>query len=90
MSLYLQLSPYSVLSVRRKQYGTGEYDQDGTNNRASSCLQDRNGIKLPWLLKVVLQHLDCSNTKLLREEGENKMCHGSNEDEGRQKRDVPF
>lgn len=35
MSLYLQLSPYSVLSVRRKQYGTGEYDQDGTNNRAS-------------------------------------------------------
>lgn len=87
MPLYLQLSPYGVLSVRRKQYGTGEYDQDGTNNRASACLWGRNGIKLLWPLKVILQHW---TAKLLREEGENKMCHGSNEDEGRQKRDVPF
>lgn len=25
-----------------------------------------------------------------REEGDNKMCHGSNEDEGRQESDAPF
>lgn len=32
--------------------------------------------------------LGFSNTKLLRQEGENKMCDGSNEDEGRQERDA--
>lgn len=38
LPLYLQPSLYVILSVRRKQPGTGNYEQDGTNNRACACL----------------------------------------------------
>ena len=92
--LCLQLILYCILSVRTRQSGTGDYEQDGTNNRAYACLRGRNGIQHPKHFKAVLHHCilacdmfkRCYKGKRVR----NKQHHSASESEGRQKREAPF